>query len=198
MISVKILDNVYEYDSSFEGAEAIIEMITNKTADTGLIIDSMELDDIRVYSDYESSIKENYGSLKSIQVNLISRDEFIVSIINTTFEYIQNSLPRLQTIIDSLYTGEKSPDAIEDLAGLTEGIAWIYTVGKEILSMDTESMSLKAIVEKGYSDDIKRLEDAFQELKNGIMNMDYVLIADILNYEIFEVFKSISAMMQQK
>jgi len=196
MISVKILDNIHDFDSSPEGADGIIESISNIVENTGLIIDSMDFDDIRVYSDYEGYIRENCANLGSITVNLITKDEFIDYVISTTHEYIQNSLPRIQPIIDSLYTGEKSAEVIEDLAGLTEGIAWIYTVGKEVIAMSTESEHLKAILKMGYSDDIQRLEDAFFELKNGIMNMDYVLIADILNYEILDIFNAISAVLQ--
>lgn len=197
MGTLKILDRIIQYDSSEQGAGSIVSSIENIVSQSGLIIDSVDIDGIKIYSDHEKHIRENIESIESIQVNLITKDEFVTEILHTTYSYIKGALPKVQQIVDSFYTGEKDTANIDDLASLTEGIAWIYSVGKELTTMEFENSYMKAMLEMDYCQDIQRLEDGFIELKNAIMNMDYILIADILNYEILDVLNIISTSIEK-
>lgn len=191
MGTLKILDRIIQYESSEQGAESIVSSIENIVSQSSLIIDSVDIDGIKVYSDYEKHIRENIESIESIQVNLITNDEFVADILQSTYSYIEGALPKVQQIVDSFYTGEKDTVIIDDLSSLTEGIAWIYSVGKELVDKYYDSEYLTSMLRMGYNEDIKKLEEAFEELKNAIMNMDYILIADILNYEVSDVFSRI-------
>ena len=193
MVTVKLLDRVFHYDKSLQGAEDIMLSITKAVSESEMIIDCMDIDDNTIYLDYDKYIKDNIENIEHISVNLVTKDEFITDILHTTYSYIQGAVPKLQLIIDSFYTGKKESAVIDDLANLTEGITWIYSVGREIIDKYYENKYLSAMLEKGYSDDMQRLGEAFGELQGAIMNMDYILIADILNYEVSEVFEKILA-----
>jgi hypothetical protein len=197
MIAVELLDRVLQFDSSEKGADAVILSVTDAVSQSGMIIDCMYIDGIKVYYEYDKYIKENINNIQNIHVNLITEDEFVIDILHTSHSYIEGVLPRLQQIIDSLYTGDKDPAIIDNLADLTEGITWIFSVGREIVDKYYESKYLKFMLDMDYSGDIQRLEEAFAELKNAIMNMDYILIADILNYEVSDVFNKISTAVQE-
>ncbi len=197
MITVELLDRVHQYDNTIQGAEDIISNIAEAVSSSGMILDSMDIDDSELYSDYGKYIMENIGSIKNIHVNLVTKDEFIEAIIDTTYSYIHAAVPKLHPIIDSLYTGDKSPQTISDLADLTEGITWMYSVGSEIIRDYKNNKSLASMLEIGYESDLQRLSEAFEELKSAIINMDYILIADILSYEISEIFNNILMYMKK-
>lgn len=197
MIKVEMLDRVFQYDSSGKGAEDIIQSVADITAQSGLILDCMDIDGNRIYMGYGEYISENIGSIKDIIVRLVTEDEFVKDIIQTTYSYIQGALPEVQPIIDSLYTGNKDASHIDSLGDLTEGISWIFSVNREIIEKYPGNKFLSSLLELNYEENIQRLEEAFNELKAAIMNMDYILIADILNYEITDIFNNILSIMQK-
>ncbi|NLK33929.1 MAG: hypothetical protein GX301_00555 [Gracilibacteraceae bacterium] len=197
MIKVEVLDRVFQYDSSEKGAEDIIQSVSDITSQSGLILDCMDIDGNRIYAEYDEYIRENIGSIKDIFVRFVTEDEFIKDIIQTTYSYIQGVLPEIQPIIDSLYTGQKDAGHIDNLGDLMEGIAWIFSVNLEIIAKYPGNKFLSSLLSLNYEENIQRLEEAFNELKAAIMNMDYILIADILNYEISDVFNSISTTVQK-
>jgi len=197
MIKVEMMDRVFQYDSSEKGAEDIIQSVSDITSQSGLILDCMDIDGNRIYTGYDEYIRENIGSIKDIIVRLITEDEFVMDIIQTTYSYIQGALPEVQPIIDSLYTGNKDAGHIDNLGDLMEGISWIFSVNREIIEKYRGNKSLSSLLSLKYGENIQRLEEVFNELKAAIMNMDYILIADILNYEISDIFSSILAVVQK-
>ncbi|MGI6585262.1 MAG: hypothetical protein ACOX3L_04830 [Lutisporaceae bacterium] len=197
MIKVEVLDRVFQYDSSEKGAEDIIKSVEDTAVQSGLILDYMDIDGNRIYAEYDEYIRENIGSIKDIFVRFVTEDEFVKDIIQTTYSYIQGVLPEIQPIIDSLYTGQKDAGHIDNLGDLMEGIAWIFSVNLEIIAKYPGNKFLSSLLSLNYEENIQRLEEAFNELKAAIMNMDYILIADILNYEISDVFNSISTTVQK-
>jgi len=197
MIKVEVLDRVFQYDSSEQGAEDIIQSVADIIAQSGLILDCMDIDGNRIYMEYDEYIRENIGSIRDIYVRLVTEDEFVMDIIQTTYSYIQGALPGIQPIIDSLYTGNKDAGHIDNLGDLTEGISWIFSVNREIIEKYPGNKFLSSSLGLNYEENIQRLEEAFNELKAAIMNMDYILIADILNYEISDIFNSILTVVQK-
>jgi hypothetical protein len=197
MIKVEVLDRVFQYDSSEKGAEDIIKSVEDTAVQSGLILDYMDIDGNRIYAEYDEYIRENIGSIKDIFVRFVTEDEFVKDIIQTTYSYIQGVLPEIQPIIDSLYTGQKDAGHIDNLGDLMEGIAWIFSVNLEIIAKYPGNKFLSSLLSLNYGENIQRLEEVFNELKAAIMNMDYILIADILNYEISDVFNSISMTVQK-
>jgi len=197
MITLKMGDTISQYDKSDQGAEDIILSIYRHISQSGLVLDSMDIDGTRIYSEYDKYVRENIGSITNIKVNLVTRDEFVADILHTACSYISEALPRVQPIIDSLYTGEKDAAIIDDLSKLLEGITWLFSVGREIIDTCRDNSCLAQMISMGYGDDVNRLEEAFNELKSAIMNIDYILIADILNYEILDVFNKMLVTMQK-
>lgn len=197
MVKVEILDRIFQYDSSAKGAEDIVQSIADIAAQSGLILDCMDIDGNRIYMGYDTYIKENIADIEDIQVQLTTADEFVREIIQTTYTYITGALPKLQPIIDSLYTGNKNAEHIDNLSDLMEGIEWIFSVSREIIEKYPENKSLSALLSHNYEESLQKLEEAFNDLKTAIMNMDYILIADILNYEISNIFNSMSANLQK-
>lgn len=197
MISVELLDRVFQCDSSMQGAKEIMISIDNVVSELGMIIDCMDIDDNKIYSDYEKYIEENIDDIKSIHVNLITKDENIINILNTTYSYIQRVLPELQQIINSFYTGEKTPAIIDNLESLTEGITWIFFVGREIIDNYNQNKYIAVMLNMGYGEDINRLGEVFTDFRDAIMNMDYILIADILSYEVSDVFNKIAGAIEK-
>jgi len=180
-----------------QGAKEIMISIDNVVSELGMIIDCMDIDDNKIYSDYEKYIEENIDDIKSIHVNLITKDENIINILNTTYSYIQRVLPELQQIINSFYTGEKTPAIIDNLESLTEGITWIFFVGREIIDNYNQNKYIAVMLNMGYGEDINRLGEVFTDFRDAIMNMDYILIADILSYEVSDVFNKIAGAIEK-
>ncbi|MEA4848937.1 MAG: hypothetical protein VB106_17020 [Clostridiaceae bacterium] len=189
MIKVEILDRVFQYDNSEKGAHDIIRSVSDMTGQSGLILDCMDIDGNKIYMGYDEYIRENIDSIKDIHVHLVTEDEFVKDIIQTAYSYIQGALPKVQPIIDSLYTGNKDAGQIDNLRDLIEGISWILSVSRGIGEKPALGMD--------YKENMKKLEEAFTGLKDAIMNMDYILIADILNYEVSNAFTNMLSDLQK-
>ena len=197
MIKVEVLDRVFQYESSAKGAEDIIQSVADIVAQSGLILDCMDIDGNRIYMEYDEYIRENIEGIQDIYVRLVMEDEFVKDIIQTSYSYIQGALPELQPIIDSLYTGNRNAGHIDGLSDLLEAVAWMFSVNKEIIAKYHSNKDLSLMLSMDYEESIQRLEEAFAGLKDAIMNMDYILIADILNYEITDIFNNILSIMQK-
>lgn len=82
-------------------------------------------------------------------------------------------------VISELLREEKYVQALENIANFSEGINWIIQVRKELKN------------EIGiFQLNLKEIEGFLNEINEGLEIQDYVLVADLFEYELAEYFKN--------
>ena len=79
------------------------------------------------------------------------------------------------------FRSEKEDEGIKLLIQIIEGLQW---------SMEVVFKTKPILEEYGINLDEGQLKELFKELISGLENKDYILIADLLEYEILELIRS--------
>ncbi len=107
----------------------------------------------------------------------------------STLDYIGRVTTLITPISDEFYQNPKT-ESWNQLAGLLEGIGWIFDTMVSInnlQNLDTHLSSYSTWNE--YVHSVIKLNDLLPELEESIKNQDNVLIADLLNYEFYPIFE---------
>lgn len=101
-----------------------------------------------------------------------------LEVLNTAKEYIEKLISGINEVVGYIQSG-KEKQAIEMIPLIAEGIGYIIDV-IEVLNIE---------IDKDKT--IGNLNGQLGEIVDGIENNDYILIADILNYEIVPIMDKI-------
>ncbi len=97
--------------------------------------------------------------------------------LQTANEYIENLIKGIEDCIKYL-RADRVDEGANLIPLIVEGIQWIYDVVR--LTKDVQKDEI----------DEKEIENKFEELVEAIENQDFVLIADLFEYEILPVLNS--------
>ncbi len=193
MIQLKLNENIINYDREID-LDKICADIFEYAKGHDLIIDYMDIDSAIIYDDYEGYIKDNIDTINRIDVHFLTKEELFKNILSSTSQYIFSALPIIDNIANDFYLGAKDNESIDGLSQLLEGLSWILSTSSNI------NQSYNFFDRVAWSDFYsltKSLENNISDLNEAIMNMDNVLIADILKYEISERFSDMYDALQQ-
>lgn len=102
-------------------------------------------------------------------------------ILDEYFKYVAKIPAGLQFIADNLRT-DNIPTALNEILNFSEGITWINQM-EEVL------------VEQGVNSNLNKhqLENYLNLINEGLEKQDFVLVADIFEYEMLPYFEQIVA-----
>ncbi len=102
-------------------------------------------------------------------------------IVDEYFKYVAKIPAGIQYIADNLRT-DKIPMALNEILNFSEGITWIKQM-EEILTDQGVNTNL----------DKHQLEEYLNLINEGLEKQDFVLVADIFEYEVLPYFEQIEA-----
>jgi hypothetical protein len=100
-----------------------------------------------------------------------------------TLEEMKNYIPKVLEAINGMvrnFQTDNEQDGIKVFGPFTEGIQWIL----EALSLTKDLQQ-----ESGMDIDITDINNTLKEMLEGWENGDYILISDLLEYEIYPLLK---------
>lgn len=94
-------------------------------------------------------------------------------------KYVQNVIFGTVEIANKLRMDE-AKEALNMISNFTEGIIWISEVNEKLRGL-------------GYSVDLKidSIQEFFEEINEGLQNQDFILVADMFEYEISPFFEQL-------
>lgn len=98
-------------------------------------------------------------------------------IVESYNQYI-SKIPTGCTRIVELFHQDQSVEALNHIADLSEGIGWLVSAKNYLLTNDIN-----------IDWDEKELIDYLEEINKGLELQDYVLVADLIEYEIIPFFE---------
>jgi len=178
---MKLLINnqLIEFENKESSIDLIFKNIDGVSSENDKALSHLVVDGIEVYNDYEDYISEHMTSIEVIEAVIKPVKELVMDLFLTAEDYLKRALPELEKLTGEFYQGPSniSWEKFNDLLG---GIEWIHNL---IVAIDNGSYQplnwdQYLIIMTSVEEELKNLEDA-------VSNNDNILLADILQYEIF-------------
>ncbi|MED4888215.1 hypothetical protein MKY88_03435 [Lysinibacillus sp. FSL R7-0073] len=94
-------------------------------------------------------------------------------------EYIRNVIPGTVSIANKLRMDE-AKEALSMISDFTEGVIWMSDINEKLKGL-------------GYSVElnINDIQEYLEEINEGLQNQDFILVADMFEYEISTFFEQL-------
>ncbi|MBM7580167.1 hypothetical protein [Jeotgalibacillus terrae] len=154
------------------------------------IYNYMKVDGTVVYDDPIEFFKNNQEALsdiEQIEIIALTGKEHVEGIAIEGSQYISNALPVLEEMSKSIYK-DGIGSVKNKFISLSEGIQWLVSSLAVINEITTNSRENELTA---------KLQSALIELNEGLENNDAVLVADIIEYEVVEIFQEIQKFFEE-
>ncbi|WP_100332363.1 hypothetical protein [Bacillus xiapuensis] len=177
-------EQVIEFDND-TSVEEIIEKINDLLGDQ-YYFDHLVVNHEKILESPEVVLSNRLPHIETIEVMAVPAKEFINDLLLSAEEYTARALPHIAALADRFYN-HPDPSCWQELNQLFEGIQWL------LLSAETidQSVVRPANWEKVLAS-LSDLKGELGNLEEALENIDTVLIADMLQYEIEPVFETMA------
>jgi len=190
-MQVKILDRVFAYENEPAALEMIFAKINEFLEDTGLIFSHLKVDDTEVYTDYYNYLKKRIDRVELVEVEVRTVTEILQDALLTAEEYLERALPETESLAGEFYQGP-SGETWTKFQQLLEGVEWLNQLLETI-----DQNKLKPENWKKYVPVALRFKEELHNLQEALEGRDYVLMGDILLYEITPCLKDFKSIIQK-
>lgn len=178
------------YENSVENIDMLIQKINEDLEKNKLYFSHLIINGKEVYSDFEEQIMEQIKTIEKIELVTKTIDEFINDLTVSLNEYSNRAIPSIKQLTEQFYQ-TPTEEAWGMLQDLLEGLNWVYSTIKSIGNTELNE----------YKENLLNIANHFEvELPNlldAIENYDYILIGDIISYEILPQFESIGSVTEK-
>ncbi|NLY89965.1 MAG: hypothetical protein GX085_10205 [Firmicutes bacterium] len=182
-MQLKILDQVFTFKNEVAALEEIFAKINQFLEESGLVLSHLRVDDTEVYTDYYNYLKERIDQINLVEVEVRTVAGILQDALLTAEEYLEQALPEIETLAAEFYQGP-SRESWERFQQLLDGVDWLNQLVTVI-----DQNTTKPERWQDYLAVADRLRDELQNLQEALENRDYVMIGDLLNYEIIPCFQ---------
>lgn len=162
-------------------ADEIVENI-NKILEKKFYFSYFIADGVEVFEDHEDFLKSQQGTIDRLEIIAKTEKEFTNDVLISLENYTEQAMPLLEGLSNAFYNNPES-ETWSQFAQLMESLQWINSV-IELLRKQEEKVANWEQYEKTagiIQQELGNLEDALE-------NEDFVLIGDIIQYEIKPIF----------
>lgn len=190
-MQLKILNQVFDFKNEPAALEEMFAKINQFLEDSGLILSHLNVDDIEVYEDYYNYLKERIDRINLVEVEVRTAAGILRDALLTAEEYLEQALPEIESLAAEFYQGP-SEESWERFQQLLEGVEWLNQLVAVI-----DQNKQKPGNWQDYISLIDRLKEQLQSLHEALETRDYVVIGDLLKYEITPCFQEFRRIIQK-
>lgn len=173
-------NHILEIENEVETVmDALHNLMSDKSYFSHIIVDGEE-----VYTDIEMYISENIHKIHKVELMTMPAIEFVNNLLLSAENYINQAIPEILDLSEEFYQNPTS-ESWERFNQMLEGVDWIHQV---ILSVDQDSNLQKPSNWMNYISHTVKMEAGLADLHEAVENKDYILVADIVRYELVEAF----------
>ncbi|UQZ76061.1 hypothetical protein C2I17_16705 [Niallia circulans] len=178
------------YENSVKNIDILIQKINEDLEKNKLYFSHLIINGKEVYSDFEEQIMEQINTIEKIELVTKTIDEFINDLTVSLNQYSNRAIPIIKQLTEQFYQSP-TEEAWGLLQELLEGLNWVYSTIKSMGNTELNE----------YKENLLNVANHFEvELPNlldAIENHDYILIGDIISYEILPQFESIESITEK-
>ncbi|ADU31859.1 hypothetical protein [Evansella cellulosilytica] len=180
-----IEEEIFEYKNNINEINNIILKINKKVEEGDNYFSHLIVDGKEVYENHDSYLLENINGISEIRVICKSVSELTNDILLSTEKYINSAVPEIKLLAEEFYN---TPTDLtwKKYDQLLEGLQWITHM---IVSVDRLKHNIRNWNE--YLQIVSSVDEELNHISDALEHKDYVLIADIIQYEIMDMLEKL-------
>ena len=182
------INGVAQEESDFEGetVSAILDSMVQQTP--GSYIRRIWLDDQEFPSDDREALQKKPSDIDSLEVELANLKDLVATNLANALDYLKKLIPGFEQAADLFRAGSEQ-EANKYYLQILDGIDWFSQVVSVIMSPDEGETELPDTDDESLEVRQKKLTDLMSQMLEANENQDWVLLADILEYEMVPFYK---------
>ena len=182
------INGVEQEESDFEGetVSAILDSMVQQTP--GSYIRRIWLDDQEFPSDDREALQKKPSDIDSLEVELANLKDLVATNLANALDYLKKLIPGCEQAADLFRAGNEQ-EANKYYLQILDGIEWFSQVVSVIMSPDEGETELPDTDDESLEVRQKKLTDLMSQMLEANQNQDWVLLADILEYEMVPFYK---------
>jgi hypothetical protein len=178
-------------ETSFQGRTLgeVLHAILNSRKD--FYIRRIWLDGQEASSNTQDTLKTSTASVESLELELALLQDLVVNNLINAKEYLEKLIPGLQNAADLFRMGNEQ-EANQYYLQILDGIDWFSQVILTIVNAQVDIFKEQTLEERQ-----KKLTDFMAQMLEANQNQDWVLMADLLEYEMIPFYKEWQEVLSQ-
>ncbi|MFT4577226.1 MAG: hypothetical protein ACI8PD_000102 [Nitrospinales bacterium] len=182
------INGVDQEESDFKGDTlgAILDSMEKKSP--GSYIRRMWLDGKESPSDDREALQTKPSDIDSLKVELANLKDLVATNLANALDYLKKLIPGFQQAADLFRAGNEQ-EANKYYLKILDGIDWFSQVVSIIMNPDEGEIELPDADDENLLARQIKLTDLMSQMLEANQNQDWVLLADILEYEMLPFYK---------
>ena len=178
------INGVEQKESEFKGEtlEAILDMMVKNTP--GSYIRRIWLDQQEFPSDDRETLQKKTADINSLEVELADLKDLVATNLSNALDYLEKLIPGFDQAADLFRTGNEQ-EANKYYIQILDGMDWFSEVVNVVMSSEGEGQEPENSLRVRQA----KLTDLMSQMLEANKNQDWVLLADILEYEMIPFYK---------
>ena len=178
------INGVEQKESEFIGEtlEAILDMMVKNTP--GSYIRRIWLDQQEFPSDDRETLQKKPVDINSLEVELADLKDLVATNLSNALDYLEKLIPGFDQAADLFRTGNEQ-EANKYYIQILDGMDWFSEVVNVVMSSEGEGQEPENSLRIRQA----KLTDLMSQMLEANKNQDWVLLADILEYEMTPFYK---------
>lgn len=197
---LKILDETMEFPNDQEAIPEISQTIEEKLDAARLHFSHFIADGQEQYDRLDDFLWDHIAGLETIKIIACTYQELARNILLSAWDYLKGATPKVEKLAAEFYKGA-GKQSWQSLAQLSEGMQWLLN-SFDLLDQQMRQQNFNLDQDhfpgwEHYLHHIHSLKEKILELNEAISSNDQVLVGDLLNYEIVDLFKQLQEQLGQ-
>ena len=171
-----------ESDLKGETLEAILEMMVKNTP--GSYIRRIWLDQKEFPADDPETLQKKPADINSLEVELANLKDLVATNLSNALDYLEKLIPGFDQAADLFRMGNEQ-EANKFYIQILDGMDWF----SEVINIVMDSEFKRSAPEDTLRLRQAKLTDLMSQMLEANKNQDWVLLADILEYEMIPFYK---------
>ena len=178
------INGVEQKESEFKGEtlEAILDMMVKNTP--GSYIRRIWLDQQEFPSDDRETLQKKPADINCLEVELANLKDLVATNLSNALDYLEKLIPGFDQAADLFRTGNEQ-EANKYYIQILDGMDWFSEVVNVVMSSEGEGQEPENSLRIRQA----KLTDLMSQMLEANKNQDWVLLADILEYEMTPFYK---------
>ena len=178
------INGVEQKESEFKGEtlEAILDTMVKNTP--GSYIRRIWLDQQEFPSDDRETLQKKPADINCLEVELANLKDLVATNLSNALDYLEKLIPGFDQAADLFRTGNEQ-EANKYYIQILDGMDWFSEVVNVVMSSEGEGQEPENSLRIRQA----KLTDLMSQMLEANKNQDWVLLADILEYEMTPFYK---------
>ena len=186
---MKLLVNGIEKNIACDGKTLgdLLDHILEQEPELGNCFGNIRLNEKEVLVDSPETRQTPVSKIETLETEVFSLNQILEKNIANARDYLKKLIPGLQQASDLFRTGNEQ-EANKFFINIIDGMEWFSQVVDTIAKATESELTDIISVGRGFQDRQNQLVELSRQMVEANQNQDWVLLADLLEYEILPYY----------